>query len=174
MTEEEFSALLQKARSAVGNFNQLTDTLNETIREFEHLLLEMGVGMRVDLNDSERYELASVGVDDFDRFGDRDVREVKYLSFRRAWPRGEVNERWGLFVVSALEEYEGGEFSRSLGDDPCSDNRPLPLIESPREIRIKAVPLFADLLRAITRRAEESATRVLDAQRLVAGMRGEQ
>ena len=159
MTEVEFSRLMSDLSTRAKTLNNESDSVNSLIDRFEEKLREINLGIEVWL---ER-ELESEEWSDFDDVGEQEAERGTHdcqLGFVK-WEEGR-NHVWRLGVRRATYRE-----NRTGGYDFVEVVWIRRLAETSRDLRIRALSFFPDLVKRMTEIADSQIATIEAAKKFV-------
>jgi hypothetical protein len=155
MTDVELSRLLQDLSRASKRSRKKSDSINSLIEQLTEKLRELEVGREVWVIEQP---MSSKPWEELDEDGTRVVRcgtRDTELGFAR------VGDRWHLMVRSATyNRNDDGQLELLHTDDEE------PLENTSRRMRVEALKLFPELVKAIEAQADEASKAVEDPKKL--------
>jgi hypothetical protein len=156
MTEVEFTHLVSELTQSAKTLNQESDSINALISKFEETLTAINLGLEVwltypSLRSGRWTEENDEGVTTDEGTQDEELGFTK------------VADKWRLAVRTATYRIERGTSGLTL----LSTERPWPLLDQSREIRIEALRHFPALAARMKQAADAAVKAITDAKKFV-------
>ena len=164
MTEKEISRLFDELSEAAQTLNDESDTVTTLIHQFETRLNGLRIGVEAWVTMSEARKAVrrpNSDADDLDDDGNpRTYSAEESVDVQLGF--GRYFNDWRLLVRTAeWEKIDGGDW------EEVTVERPTPLLEASRQIRIDALEAFPELLRELKKMVVALAAKVEAAKAIV-------
>jgi len=155
-SDERLRRAVEETTGAIGERNQNLDRISDDIKQLERYLDESGVRGRVDLHlgggPSALGEVWEV-----QEFGETRAENVSEFI---VWEKIEGQDRWRIMYLKNRQEGYWTDLTGGFvfeGEPEVIDHRPL--IETPAVVRLRAIEVLPDLVKAIADNTKGPKTR---------------